>query len=128
MMLFLLMACASENSLSGYKPNEAAGGPDIKVKPTLVDFGEVSEGSQATDSFTILNQGDEGSVLHVERIEITDSSGSFTILTPSELQSGDILEGDSNTIDVASRPLRLRPREKRRSTRMIPMSPSWKWI
>ena len=104
MMLLLILACASENSLSGYKPNEAAGGPDIKVKPTLVDFGEVAEGSQATDSFTILNQGDEGSVLHVDHIEIKDQSGSFTILTPNELQSGDIVQGESNTIDVAFTP------------------------
>jgi hypothetical protein len=105
MLAFLLVGCMSENNIGTFKEDPGAGGQDIKVDPVQIDFGMLGVGEQSTSSFTVTNVGDEGTILKVDSIQIQDSNGSFTILTPEADLSKDLPTGDSMTVEVAFTPL-----------------------
>lgn len=103
--LLIFAGCMSENNIGTFKEEPGAGAQDIEVTPTLLDFGSMGSGSQTTQSFTITNVGDEGSILAVDSVQIVDGNGSFTILTPEADLSKNLPVGDSMTVEVAFTPL-----------------------
>lgn len=100
--MLLLMACLSESVINGVKNNPGAGGPDISVDPTQIDFGSLDLGDTTTGSFTIRNEGDEGSILNVSGVRIEGDPG-FSIL--SETLTAALGTGDSRDILIEYTPL-----------------------
>jgi len=100
--MLLLMACLSESVINGVKDNPGAGGPDISVDPTQIDFGSLDLGDTMTGSFTIRNEGDEGSILNVSGVRIEGDPG-FSIL--SETLTAALGTGDSRDILIEYTPL-----------------------
>ncbi len=105
----LLLACGSENKLSGVHDNDGADGPVIDVSPQSLDFGSLGEGEVGTMTFTVSNVGPEGSILNVSGIDLSGTgAASFTLLSTNlefTLEAG--VPGEE--IEVAFTPLGSEP-------------------
>jgi hypothetical protein len=97
-MTLLLLAACQEYEISKYD-EEFFGTPMIEVSPLLLDYGGVSAGSQAIQSFVVANVGD--ATLEVEPI-VLQGSGSFTLVTGADAHT--VAPGKDFTVDVAYTP------------------------
>lgn len=75
--------------------------PVIKVSPSALQYGELSEGDEEVQTFTVENIGDAD--LNVADIQVVDGAASFTIL--SATRAFLLAPGDSTSIDVAFTPM-----------------------
>jgi hypothetical protein len=100
--LFALVGCDTDQGFAGDAGHDATGGADIVVDPEYLEFGELGAGEVATQTFTISNVGQDGSMLTVSNIAISGAGG-FTIMEDSlgyEIPGGGHVE-----IDVAFTPM-----------------------
>jgi hypothetical protein len=98
--LLLLSACFDRGGVK-LEDDTAAGAPSLTTEPELLDFGELSLGESATESFHIGNAGD--AALSISGIQLSEGTVSFTLL--NETTSLELDPGDSAEILVAFEPV-----------------------
>ncbi|MFZ5479964.1 MAG: choice-of-anchor D domain-containing protein [Myxococcota bacterium] len=103
-VLLLAAGCASENQLGKAGDYAGADGPAIEVTPREIDFGELGEGEEKVETFTVTNVGAEESVLEVSDISFAGDPGGFTIVTPPDDLDFDLPAGATKDIEVMFTP------------------------
>lgn len=79
--VFAAAGCGSDQEFGKAGDVNGAQGPMIQVDPVALDFGSLSDGEVATQTFTVTNIGPEESLLDVTDIRIGGTDQGFTILS-----------------------------------------------
>jgi hypothetical protein len=95
-----VVAGCSEYTVQNEPKPEVLPVPDILVEPSALSYAELGSGEEATQTFTVTNQGE--STLHVENIVI-GSGLAFRIAGPET--TFDLEPAESTTVDVVFSPM-----------------------
>lgn len=101
LLLFLAACTGVDNTLANKNRDDNDDQPVMVVEPAYLDFGGLGTGESAIQTFTIRNEG--GIPLEISEVTLEGATG-FRLL---DTGTGDILPGESVSIDVEYTPTNL---------------------
>ena len=103
LLICLLAVSCSEQKFSSIDGSADGDGPELRVTPSLIDFGGLSQDDEpVTEQFDIISVG--GSPVDIESLAIQSDVASFTILTEG-IAGTTLLPGEMTTVDVMFEPM-----------------------
>ena len=103
LLICLIAVSCSEQKFSSIDGSADGDGPELRVTPSLIDFGGLSQDDDpVTEQFDIISVG--GSPVDIESLVIQSDVASFTILT-EDLAGTTLLPGEMATVDVMFEPM-----------------------
>ncbi len=103
LLICLLSISCSEQKFSSVGSSSDGDGPAIRVTPSLIDFGGLSQDDDpVTRQFDVISIG--GSPVDIESLVIQSEVASFTIMS-EDLAGTTLLPGEMTTVDVMFEPM-----------------------